>query len=62
VLGSKEYAIRGRSATGLRHSQVIGANSRGKSIPLAIDYPYRVVYMRVIGTHRRYDAIDAQTI
>jgi len=27
-----------------------------------IDYPYRVVYIRFIGTHRQYDRIDAQTI
>ena len=27
-----------------------------------INYPYRVVYIRFIGTHRMYDAIDAQTI
>jgi mRNA interferase HigB len=27
-----------------------------------INYPYRVVYIRFIGTHRRYDQIDAQTI
>jgi mRNA interferase HigB len=27
-----------------------------------INYPYRVVYVRFIGTHRRYDQIDAQTI
>jgi mRNA interferase HigB len=27
-----------------------------------INYPYRVVYIRFIGTHRRYDHIDAQTI
>ena len=27
-----------------------------------INYPYRVVYIRFIGTHRRYDEIDAQTI
>jgi mRNA interferase HigB len=24
-----------------------------------INYPYRVVYVRFIGTHRQYDAIDA---
>lgn len=27
-----------------------------------INYPYRVVYIRLIGSHRQYDAIDAQTI
>ena len=27
-----------------------------------INYAYRVVYVRFIGTHRQYDAIDAQTI
>ena len=27
-----------------------------------INYPYRVVYIRFVGTHRQYDTIDAQTI
>jgi mRNA interferase HigB len=27
-----------------------------------INYPYRVVYIRFIGTHAQYDAIDAQRI
>lgn len=27
-----------------------------------INYPYRVIYVRFIGTHKQYDAIDAQTI
>ena len=27
-----------------------------------INYPYQVVYVRFIGTHRQYDKIDAQTI
>ncbi len=27
-----------------------------------INYPYRVVYIRFMGTHRQYDEIDAQTI
>jgi mRNA interferase HigB len=27
-----------------------------------INYAYRVVYVRFIGTHAQYDAIDAQAI
>lgn len=27
-----------------------------------INYPYRVVYVRFVGTHRQYDRIDAQSI
>lgn len=27
-----------------------------------INYPYRVVYIRFLGTHRQYDMIDAQMI
>jgi mRNA interferase HigB len=27
-----------------------------------INYPYRVVYVRFVGTHRQYDKIDAQTV
>lgn len=27
-----------------------------------INYPHRVVYVRFIGTHAQYDAVDAQSI
>src|SRR5438034_7434702 len=27
-----------------------------------INFPYRVVYIRFIGTHKQYDVIDAQSI
>lgn len=27
-----------------------------------INYPYRVVYIRFVGTHEQYDRIDAQAI
>ena len=27
-----------------------------------INYPYRVIYIRFVGTHAQYDAIDPQTI
>ena len=31
-------------------------------IVVRINYPYRVVYIRFIGTHAQYDRIDAQHI
>jgi len=27
-----------------------------------INYPYRVVYIRFVGTHAEYDQVDAETI
>ena len=31
-------------------------------IVVRITYPYRVIYVRFVGTHAEYDAIDASTI
>jgi mRNA interferase HigB len=52
-----------RSASILKHGRLV-FNLGGNKYRLVvwINYPYRVVYMRFIGTHRQYDAIDAQTI
>ena len=51
------------SASVLRDGRVvfnIGGNKY--RIVVWINYPYRVVYIRFIGTHAQYDAIDVQTI
>jgi hypothetical protein len=43
-------------------SVVSGDQEYGYRIVVWINYPYRVVYIRFIGIHRQYDAIDAQSI
>ena len=52
-----------RTASVLKGGRVV-FNLGGNKYRLAvwINYPYRVVYVRFIGTHRQYDAIDASTI
>lgn len=46
-----------------RDGRVVFNIARNKyRIVVWINYSYRVVYVRFIGTHRQYDAIDAQTI
>ena len=52
-----------RSASILRDGRVV-INVAGNKYRLVawINYPYRVVYIRFVGTHRQYDAADAQTI
>ena len=52
-----------RSASILQDGRVI-FNVAGNKYRLVvwINYPYRVVYIRFIGTHAQYDAIDPQTI
>jgi len=52
-----------RSASVLKDGRVV-FNIAGNKYRLVVwvNYPYRVVYVRFIGTHAMYDAIDAQTI
>jgi mRNA interferase HigB len=51
------------SASILRNGRVV-FNIAGNKYRLVvwINYPYRVMYVRFIGTHAQYDKIDAQTI
>jgi mRNA interferase HigB len=52
-----------RSASILQDGRVI-FNIAGNKYRLVvrINYPYRVIYVRFVGTHAQYDAIDPQTI
>ena len=51
------------NASVLRDGRVIFNVAGNKyRIVVWINYAYRVVYIRFIGTHRQYDEIDAQTI
>jgi len=52
-----------RSASILQDGRVI-FNIAGNKYRLVvwINYPHRVVYIRFIGTHAQYDAIDSQSI
>ena len=52
-----------RSASILKDGRVVFNVAGNKyRIVVWINYPYRVVYIRFIGTHRQYDDIDAQGI
>lgn len=51
------------SASVLRDGRVVFNVAGNKyCVVVWINYPYRVVYVRFIGTHSQYDKIDAQTI
>ena len=52
-----------RSASILKDGRVVFNLAGNKyRIVVWINYPYRVVYIRFIGTHQRYNLIDAQNI
>jgi mRNA interferase HigB len=51
------------SASILRDGRVVFNIAGNKyRVVVWINYPYRVVYIRFVGTHRQYDRIDAQTV
>ncbi len=52
-----------RTASILRDGRAVFNIAGNKyRIVVWINYPYRVVYVRFIGTHRQYDKVAAQTI
>jgi len=52
-----------RSASVLRDGRVVFNIAGNKyRIVVWINYPYRVVYVRFVGTHAQYDRIDAQSV
>ena len=52
-----------RNASILKDGRAVSNVAGNKyRIVVWINYPYRVVYVRFIGSHRDYDAVDAQTI
>ena len=51
------------SASVLKDGRVVFNIAGNKyRIVVWINYPYRVVYIRFVGTHQQYDEIDAQTV
>lgn len=52
-----------RSASILKDGRAVFNIAGNKyRIVVWINYPYRVVYIRFIGTHKQYDAIDVQSV
>lgn len=52
-----------RNASSLKNSRIV-FNIHGNAYRLVvkINYPFRVAYIRFIGTHKQYDAIDMETV
>ncbi|TIC80346.1 type II toxin-antitoxin system HigB family toxin [Crenobacter intestini] len=52
-----------RHASILKHRRVV-FNIKGNDYRLVVSvaYQYQAVYVKFIGTHREYDAIDAETV
>lgn len=52
-----------RSASIIKGSRVI-FNIKGNEYRLVvkINYPYQIVYIRFVGTHKQYDKIDVENV
>lgn len=59
----QQVKLQFRNASILKDSRVV-FNIKGNNYRLIvkINYPYRVVYIRFVGTHQQYDNIDVETV
>ncbi len=59
----QELKAQFRNASILQNSRVV-FNIKGNDYRLIVkvNYPYKMVYVRFVGTHQMYDEIDAVTI
>ena len=51
-----------RSASFVRDRVVFNIKGNDYRLVVRINYPYRVVYVRFVGTHREYDEIDVEEV
>ena len=54
-------AYRGASVIGDRRIVFNVAGNKYRVV-VKVNYPYRVIYIRFVGTHRQYDLIDATKV
>lgn len=52
-----------RSASILKNKRVVfNIKGNGYRLVVSVAYHYQAVYVKFIGTHKQYDAIDAETV
>ncbi len=55
-------AAHGNASIVANHRVVFNIGGNKYRLVVKVNYPYRVMYIRFIGTHREYDQIDAKEI
>jgi mRNA interferase HigB len=51
-----------RSASFVRDRVVFNIKGNDYRLVVKINYPYRIVYVRFVGTHEEYDEIDVEEV
>ncbi len=69
VASAADWATPSAIKEQFRHVSILGKNRAVFNIAgnkyrlvTAINYPYRLIYIRFVGTHKQYDKINAETI